>query len=295
MRKILAALVIAAAAITAAAQDFVVSTGGDPKESTYSQMFDELNGTCGSTMKMALSSGSIENLERLAANKVSGGIVQTDVLWLRGRLEKLDNLKTLVTLHPEEVHVAVSSGGLKPEGMNPFASKVQPRDVSDLKNRKVASWGGSMETARILNELLDMKWQLFPFTNAGQAKTALEKGEVEVLVAVGGSPHPALSSFGPAWRLVPFSANDISRLKDVYVPATLNYSKMNSMGIQTVATEALLVVQNYRSPVMTSRLSKVRSCLATNIDMLRETVGMHPKWRAVDPTNKGKWNWYEAK
>lgn len=291
-RIILLALVLP----TMALAQLKVSTGGDPKVSTYAKMFTEVAASCGG-LENVPSKGAVENLERLVSNQVNMGIVQTDLIYIRGKSDDLSHLKTLVTLHQEEVHLLVKASGLAPTGklekMNPFSSRTQPRDIDDTRGRSVTAWGGSVITAKIISQLLNLDWNVVPAEDAKNAGIWFAEDKVDLLLAVGGAPLPVMQGFTSAVRVLNFSSNAIDRLKDVYVPAKLSYANMGSMGVPTVATEALLVTQNYKGAAQRSKLLDLRKCINSRLDDLREGVGMHPKWKDVNPSNRGKWAYYD--
>lgn len=84
-------------------------------------------------------------------------------------------------------------------------------------------------------------------------------------------------------------------LRSVYRPARLSYSKLTTSPVATIATDALFLVQDYSgSAPMMEKLAALRNCAWEAIPSLQSTIGKHPKWRAVSPTNKGKWKWLEA-
>jgi len=80
----------------------------------------------------------------------------------------------------------------------------------------------------------------------------------------------------------------------VYNPTRVTYAKLNNgSGVDTIATDALLVTREYKTPAMVNGLAALRKCAITSLDDLKETTGTHPKWQAVDSANKGKWAWYQ--
>src|SRR5262245_4748292 len=86
----------------AGAQQLKVATGGEG--GTYSVMFKQAAQLCGSTIALVEenTNGSMDNISLLVGNQVNAALVQTDVLHYRSRIEDLGNVKTLMTLHPEE-------------------------------------------------------------------------------------------------------------------------------------------------------------------------------------------------
>lgn len=281
----------------AEAQSLKISTGDSKSGSTYSRMFRELAAKCREVGDINLvefeSSGSLQNVDRLVANEAQGAIVQTDVIYLQARTDdRLNNIKTLFTLFPEEVHI-VTKTDLKVGGKFGFGGELI-RDVSQLAGLKVGAAGGSVMTAKVLQFVGEVQMNVVEYGSTAAALTGLAKGEVQAVVAVGGAPLGSVEALGPEYRLVPFSENLIGKLKQVYVPAKLNYRKMSaSTGVSTVATEAILVVQNYKSPKVVASLAAMRSCISKSIEDLRDEPGTHAKWKTVDLTNRGKWIWYD--
>lgn len=295
MKKILLGLAIAAASILAHGQQLQVATGkaGD----TYSTMLKQLAQRCGSGVAIIEhpSAGSNDNINQLVGNQVNAAFVQSDVLWLRARTEDLGNVKTLLALHPEQLHiVARAQSGLKQGGvMGIGGSEVVLGDITALAGRRVGAAGGSLVTAQVIRLQSEIPFHVMPFDNGDDVLAALDKGEIEAAVFVGGAPLASIAKLGPQYKLLPVPAPLLEKLKGVYRPARLNYQKMGATGVATVATDALFVTREYKTPKMTDGLAKLRACAQASIDELRETTGTHPAWMQVDTANRGKWPWLE--
>jgi len=83
-------------------------------------MFKELSNACGTEVPLVEvnSTGSMENVNNLVGNQVNAAFVQSDVLYLRARTEELGNVKTLLALHSEQVHIVTrAASGLKTGGV----------------------------------------------------------------------------------------------------------------------------------------------------------------------------------
>lgn len=266
---------------------------------TYSRMFKEFQQACkDQIMQIEVpTSGSIDNMDKLLGNEVNAAIVQTDVLFYRARNEDLSNIKTLFSLHPEEVHVIttsvskLTSGGFAGLGSKPL----QFNTVNDLAGQTVAAWGGSTVTAQVIRLQSEINFRVREVANFKEANDLLNKGEVAAFIMVGGQPLADVQSLGSAYKLLSFPEQVIGKLKSVYVPAKLNYSKMGQggSGIQSVATEALFVTRSYKTPKFVQSLASLRGCFANNVDALAETTGTHKKWSSVKVDNTGKWSYYE--
>ena len=295
MRNLFTALILAAAAISASAQQLQVATGS--ASGTYATMFKQLAGRCGNSVALVeiATTGSQDNMERLVGNQVNAAFVQSDVLYLRARTEDLSNIKTLIALHPEQVHLlARSSSGIKTGGTMGFGAKeVVLNELRDLGGRRVGAAGGSTVTAQVVRLQSEVPFNVVPMANEAAVRKALDEGAIDAGLFVGGAPLPFIAGLGAEYKLLSIAPATVEKLKGVYRPARLNYSKMGAAGIATVSTDALFVTRQYKTQRMTDGLAKLRSCAFTELDDLKETTGTHPAWQAIETGNKGKWAWYE--
>lgn len=296
MKKFILSIAVAAAALLPTAQaQMRVATGkaGD----TYSSMLRQINARCAGDVALVEvpSGGSNDNINQLVGNQVNAAFTQSDVLWLRARTEDLGDVKTLLALHPEQVHiVARASSGIKEGGTLGFGAKEAVlTDLTSLAGRKVGAAGGSLITAQVIRLQSEIPFQVTPMDNGDAVLAALQAGQVAAAIFVGGAPLGTVSKLGPEFKLLPIPAPVVEKLKGVYRPARLNYQRMNAAGVTTVATDALFVTRQYKTPKMTNGLAKLRQCSLDSVEELKETTGTHPAWRYVDPSNKGKWPWYE--
>ena len=297
MKKILISIALLCSAVAAQAQQLQVATGraGD----TYSTMLKQLGARCNAGVQLTEqnSGGSNDNINLLVGNQVNAAFVQSDVLWLRSRTEDLASVKTLIALHPEQVHiVARAASGLKEGGVMGTkygGSEVVFSDLGQMSGRRIGAAGGSMVTAQVIRLQSEIPFNVMPFDTGKDALAALDKGEVEAAIFVGGAPLGTVAALGPQYKLLSIPAPVVEKLKGVYRPARLNYQKMGSTGVATVSVDALFVTREYKTAKMVEGLSKLRACAATSIDELKETTGTHPAWMNVDPANRGKWAYYE--
>lgn len=290
---------IAMMAITtfsAHAQSLVVATGSPGN--TYSTMFKELASECGSSIQLTekTTSGSNENVDLLVGNKVNGAIVQTDVMFYRARTEDLSSIKTLIALHPEEVHFVASAvpkfvGGVLGIG----GKETTLSQVSELAGKKVGAAGGSVVTAQLVRLQGEVPYTVTEYPSNKKAIEALAADKIDAVVLVGGQPLSDVANLGTTYKLLSINDNLINKLKGVYRPAHLNYRTLGAAGIQTVATDALFVTRDYKSPKYVSGLKALRSCFATNLTDLQESIGKHPKWQQVKADNQGKWPYLDLK
>lgn len=290
-----AVAILSMATVTAHAQTLKVATGG-PK-GTYSTMFKELNSVCATEVPLieVNSSGSNDNISLLTGNQVNAAFTQTDVLYFRARTEELGNVKTLLTLHPEEIHLlARADSGLKAGGMLGVGGKpVVFGDIGSLGGYRVGAVGGAFTTAQVIRLQTEIPFQVEQFNANAELLAALTSGRVQAALMVGGAPYGEIAALGNDFKLLPIPESVAAKLKGVYRPARLNYPKLGAAGVPTVATDAIFVTREYKTPKMVQSLARFRACALQAIDGLKETTGTHPKWQAVDINNKGKWAWYE--
>jgi TRAP-type uncharacterized transport system substrate-binding protein len=277
------------------AAQLIVATGGTG--GTYSTMFKELSNQCGSSDVLVEknSSGSIENINLLMGNKVNMAFTQMDVLKFKSNTENLDNIRTLFTLHSEEVHfIAKDDPGIKVGGYAGFGgTKVVFNTINDLQGYTVGAAGGSFITLQVIRLQTEIKYNVQEFKSNKDLLVALEANQIQAACVVGGAPMPILEVLGNTYKVLPIGDVTVNKLKNVYNPARVSYPNMNSSGVPTVAIDAIVVTREYKTPAFIEAFRRFRQCLVDNVDLLKETTGTHPKWQDVNPESRGKWAWYE--
>lgn len=297
---ILTALLTFLVCHAAHAQSLAVATGGPA--GTYHAMFRELNARCGVDtgsgidIKEVPSSGSNENVDKMVANQVNGAFVQTDVLILRSKTEDLSKVKTLFSLHSEQVHLIARAEGVKEGGVLGFGAKtIHFNTISDLNGRSVGAAGGSVLTAKVIKAQSGIGYNVTEFPSNKAALEALSAGQVDGVVIVGGEPMAEVAALPSTYRLLPIQPAIQDKLKAVYQPARLSYRNLNAAGVPTVSIRSLFVTREYKSARFVSALTALRACFLKNIDDLQETTNTSPAWQSVDAKDQGKWAWYDLK
>lgn len=276
-----------------------VATGGTA--GTYHQMFTELNSKCNDTLVLneTTTNGSLDNLALMIGNKVNASIIQEDILFLKKRTENaLLNYRTLFTLAPEEVHIIALSAGKKQGGVLGFGGTVMTMNtINDLAGKKVGSYGGSMVTAQVIKLQTNIPFHVFDVGNQSRALDALNKGEIDAILAVGGSQLPWVEKLDSNYKLLEIPESVAGQMKDVYQKASLSYPSLNASGVPTVSTQAVFITRQYKTTEYVGALTSLRSCFFKSLPYLAETTGMHPKWAQVkDQTTegyKGNFTWYD--
>jgi TRAP transporter TAXI family solute receptor len=277
------------------AQTLIIATGSPA--GTYHAMFKELNARCGNgDIQEVASSGSNDNIDKLVANQVNGAFVQTDVIYFRSKTEDLSKIGTLFSLHSEQVHLIARAEGVKEGGILGFGAKeIHFNTISDLAGRNVGAAGGSVLTAKVIKAQSGINFNVNEYASNHAALEALQKGEIDGVIIVGGEPMSEVAALPAAYRLLPIPAPIQDKLKAVYEPARISYRNLNAAGIPTVSIKSLLVTREYKSPRFSDALKNLRQCFMKNLDDIQETTGTPPAFQTVDKNDKGKWPWYDLK
>lgn len=294
--KFAIAAVAAMLAVSVQAQQVKVATGG-PK-GTYHALFTNIAEKCGNEMAIVgvNTSGSLENLDKLAGKEVGAAFMQTDALFASAQGRDLGNIKTLVAFHKESVHVIASAtSGLKTSGNMIGMGKqdIVFTNAEDLSGYKVAAAGGSVITAQLIKLQGQLNWTIVPVDSNDAALAAIKSGAIQAAVMVGGQPLGNVKALGPDMKLLGFKQQTVDLLKTVYVGDKLSYPKLSSTAVTTLATEALLVTRTVNTPDRLAAMSSFRSCVLKNVPEWQDADGAHPAWAQVDVANRGKWAYYD--
>lgn len=251
---------------------------------TYHQMANELIAACqqSDTVKWRVnkSGGSQDNIDCLVNNQCNLAIIQADALSVLGQGNNA--LRVFQTLHPEEVHIVTLVEPRKVGGVMGIGAKpVIINDTLDLEGLKVGVWGGGAITASIINDRGDIKFIPVEFDDGSKAFEALEKRQIDAVLAMGGARITSIAKLSKAYKLVPFADDHIRPLSKLYTPATISYRNLGQSGVKTIAVPALMVTRNYTTGNVFNALTKLRSCMREKLVELESTAGNHAKWTDV--------------
>ncbi|WP_288401809.1 TAXI family TRAP transporter solute-binding subunit [uncultured Deinococcus sp.] len=276
---------------TATAGTLNVATGSPT--GTYSAMFKNIGRVCTQSayLRERGSSGSLENIDLLLNNEVSLAFVQSDVLKARQQIDKdprVDGIKALLPLHREELHLfALPSvvsrnilGQTKTQGVAKF---------EDLKGKKVAAWGGSLITARVVGAMTGLNFEVVSVKDQESAFAALRSRQVDAVLAVVGQPATWVKTLSGV-NLVAVPLSD--RMKSIYSPAKLFYPNISAASVPTVAVQSVLATRDFKTPERKKLLLAYQKCAVSKLVNLQEDEGMHPKWQDVDFKT---WPWPQYK
>lgn len=281
MRSIALILIILLSGFSYTAQGKNMNVATGDKKGTYSRMFKDIGKVCKNTAYLLEkgTTGSPENVSLLINNQTDLAFVQLDVLVAQKTMyknKKVDNIKALLPLYPEEVHLLV-----KPKNKTyPLFPK------STGEKHIIAAWGGSYITAGVINEKTNFSYSVKRYKDRKDALNALDEGKVDAIIAVVGEPAQWIENLKiEDYQLLPIKFEDIQfqeGLQDIYSKAEIQYRQYAMKSIPTIAVRSVLVTRNFKSKERKESLLKYRDCAIRNLLRLREEYGMHSKWNDVD-------------
>ena len=279
----------------------------DSSSGIYKRFWNELQGSLKTDPSFDLqfkeidaSGGAVGNLEALINNQASIAFMHGDVFKFRllNSQEDLSKFKVFMTLFNEDVHFLVKTSVKKVGGIYGYhQTEVVLTDVMSLGQKfddyqpVVGAAGGGFVTANVISSMGQVPYKIVKYNSGSEVIAALDRGEIDAAVFVGASPLPNLEKLDGAYKLLPISAGLSDRLRTVYKPTTVTYSKMDSSPVTTVAVKCLIVSKEYRGKRMVTQLDKFRQAIITGLPDIQETPGNHPKWAQVDPNFRGSFPW----
>lgn len=279
---------------------------GDPA-ATYYQVVDQMLKQCNKDSffnNMAQVGGSPQTISDIMENRVVGGLVQFDVLWLRanGQPAVRESIKTLIPLHSEQVHVVALTTNPKSGGFLGYGENVTVlKDVSALKGLPVAASGGSAYTAEAMNTLGNIGYKLNTnYDSSDAVLKSVEDGQNVAAVFVGGAPMKVIKALDrKKFRLLPFSKATTDSLKEVYAPSSVLYDNLSLTGVATVQVPAYFVVNNFKNKTMSAQLKSLRDCVKNDINDIAEAENAHGVWREIaknfENDVKPRWDMYQPR
>ncbi|THF88501.1 transporter substrate-binding domain-containing protein [Deinococcus sp. KSM4-11] len=281
--------------LATAATPVFLDVATSPKGSTASDMFGDIGKVCtnASFLRQRQTSGSVESLELLLDNQVSLAFVQLDVLKARDQIDhdpRAGELKTLLPLNFDEIHLITKQPVVK---KNIFGKTTITgiTKFSDLKGKKLGSWGGSVVTSNVLKAKAGVAVTILEFKGREETLAALAAGQVDAVLSVVGQPADWVKALDATkYALVPLDIPQAA-LNGFYKPATLRYPQLGS-GVGTYAVQRILVTRDFKTPERRTALLNYQKCTLSKLTELHETQGFHPKWNEVT-FKEQDWPWFK--
>lgn len=289
------------------AQEFLVAAGSS--SGTYKQFLQQIQATIPDIIpfKEVDSHGAVENLDHLVNNECSAAFMHADVIFFRGQAENMSKYKTLLALFKEEVHfLALStskrfttniSGGTSLFGRTIGSTETKIpvvfKSIEDLKGYNIGAAGGGYITARVIQNASRIPYNVIQYDKGDQVMAALNTGQIDAAVFVGGAPLPNLKDLGREYKLIPIPSIVADSMRQIYKPTSITYNKMSPTSVPTIAADCLFISKEYKTPKIVAQLKAFREAFYSHLDELKETPGNHRKWQEVMPDEKGTWPWLE--
>lgn len=276
----------------------LLSSGG--VNGTYYRLMKEFDATSPGLIINQELDGSLTNIDRIMDNQAELGITQFDVLDTRYKKETVlrDRIRILAQLHHEEIHFIAKSppkieGGVGAFGFTVGGRTVTLNTIDDLRDRKLAIWGGALITAQSIANTVRIGWTAIEYADQNQALEALKSDQVDAIMAVGGQPLPWVAELSRDYKLLDVPNALAAMLAGVFDKRTLTYRNLGQEGVPSIAVPAMLVTRNFASRSKHDQLQALRDRLIAVVADIRETRGTHPKWEEIDPAAvTDKWPMY---
>jgi len=245
-------------------------------EGTYYQIAQDIKQIAekeGIPVEIIQTNGSFDNINLLGLEKVDLAILQLDVLKVtsdvmqaKAGFNVLKEIKVILNLYFEEIHVITKNDGI--------------RSLSQLEGKKVAvgpERSGSALTAEVLLTAYDLRVERF-FDAPNDALQKLERGELDALIFVGGAPVPAFEKLDPSFRFVRLPSNPI--LEQLYQRKKIDKGVYPWAGeVETFAVPSAIMTRDRRDSEYVTLIQRLLLTIFSNKEKL-DAIG-HPKWKTA--------------
>ncbi len=289
LRKVLAATLLAAAALSAmatAVEDTSASStalriGSGPDGKLYQLLVRDMQTVCGNDVPIVNvpSVGGIPNLMGLAASQLDLGLVQLDTLQEIGRDgdENIQTLQAVMPLHTNLLHVLSLRDGFKqgeeskfklPWGADEREVKVV-RKFSDLQGLKVAAVGSTVLLGQRMSDQFNLGINLRKAETDDEAIKWLHENKVQAIFTDGGWPLPSIARLkgDSGLALVEFNLSP----KPPFVVVKRNYQNLDGFNVRFLGSPNLLVTRPFKpNGEMGKRVAALQSCLLKHLEELQE-------------------------
>jgi uncharacterized protein len=245
-------------------------------EGTYYQIAQDIKQIAekeGIPIDVIQTNGSFDNINLLGLEKVDLAILQLDVLKVtsdamqaKANFNVLKEMKVILNLYFEEIHVITRSDGI--------------RSLSQLEGKRVAvgpEGSGSALTAEVLLAAYDLRVEKF-FDTPNDAIQKLDQGELHALIFVGGAPVPAFEKLDPSFRFVQLPSNPI--LEQLYQRKKIDKGVYPWAGeVETFAVPSVIMTRDRRDSDYVALIQRLLLAILSNKATL-DAIG-HPKWKSA--------------
>lgn len=290
MKKLFIAF-IAMFALSAFAQSVSIATG--PAKKGYANLFKDINEVCGPTVAIQEknSDGGLDNITILSERAATIGIVPLDVfLKMQKSDDSIGRFKAVASLNNNLFHILVRQGGVTVEGarniigMKGASTTRLIETEKDLKGLNVGLVGSAQLTGRSYISNVVGGFNAIDYNGERadvNAQADLKAGKIDAIITAAAWPAGPVngleSSGGLAlvrWASAPTNGYKVIRK---------NYKKLNALGYTYLASPNVL----FARPVDPNSdagqsITKLQSCLRSNLNKLKTNEGFQPSWDEVD-------------
>lgn len=262
-----------------------------------------------SSLEALNSDGSTDNLMGMTQKKYSAGIVQEDVLQYHAKKDprgvNRNRLKIISGLHLETAHLLIPKNYKPQEGKKGMFSdlwaKFSPEDKKPislelLKNQTVASWGGSIISAKALSYFMELNM------NVVDVPKDKRKNINMPIFLVGGQPYKPVENFLATnkYVLVPIDFNKLQAKAPFYQKITANYKVGAKIeAIPSFAVRALLLGKSFRKESRNANMELLGQCISENLADMADDPDTNPNWETVyeleEDGAQTNWNYFKLK
>ena len=309
LKTMLVSAVVALSMTTSVFAGKPIKVGTGSEAGNYYEMTLDINDYCSESMDRSFdvknTSGSVENLLGMTNKKFSVAWVQEDVLQYYAKQNPTkvnqNRLKIIAGGHEETVHLLLPKG-YKPESNGWSKLKIWEKspegvDLNILKNQKIASWGGSLISAKAISLFMNLNLQVVEVPKDKRKQA----GDYPILL-VGGQPYePVLQLMATGkYNMVPINANIISQKAPFYSANTINFEAGGELvSVPSVGVRALFIGKAYRKTSKNANMENLAQCISENLEDLADDGDTNPNWSSVveleDGANQTNWSYFELK
>ena len=281
-----------------------ITIAADSSSGTYHTTLAQIIKVCSTPPQFVVreaagvSGGAVGNLQALLDNEVNAAFLHSDVYQAKaGSDEGYQQIKTLLTLYPEPVHiVARRDSGIKKGGHFGYGgTAVEIDSLADAKGYTIGASGGGVITSRVLQGQGQGGFQVAEYGKGAEVLAALDKGDIVAAIFVGASPLANIAKLDPTkYKLIPVGENIASHVSGWYRDAKLNYRGLADGPVKTIAPMALVMTREYKTASKRINQAHFRQCFYEHLDDLQDNGT--PQWRQVKPGDRGNPTipWYEV-
>jgi len=278
-----------------AAMEFPIATG--PSGGVYTLMFNDMTKVSPrSELVEVPTTGAPQNLDFCISQKVMACMVNADQLWAKRNFDKeeaVDVIKTIFPLYDNSITML----SMSPSILN----------FSDLKGKKVGTFGGAAESLRIMIGLSKVQpAQIVNYDKFAQLaqQTMVNDflaGKLDAIVGIGGGEIPWVKKITKEGvHLIAFDRWDAVEFLSVqkgyfYKLKTIKYPNLDG-SVQTLSVRTILAsARNWPANAPeTKQVQMLFADLSNNLANLKLGAGKEYslQWLGVSSMSDPTWPWY---